>query len=365
MYFRGELAIDPSKITTIRNVKPVKIFKKLMNALTLGITSEKEEQETFTAVAILQQLNGSLRAAGINNIIRLAVDDQDLYFDTKGRENDLDDAMVQMEVKLDPIESEGFNGIYLVLEHEQDQLKYVIEISIEKTHPVGEFPIKIVLNGILSEFKSKAGESRESLEKRMEPIFKDQSVYDHFLEKKNLEFNHFVEQLALAVRKFIKTDEIINNCSKQMIRPKERVESVAHIKPVKGGQPAYYGYYGLDDYMFYSYFWSHSCYSHNLYCHDFSLVDTSGSTIMDVGETGFNANETNALNENADFEAPAGGDLTYHGDNEFQSDLESLDGYSDGGADEVDSGSGWLSGGGDSDGDTSSCSSCSSCGGCD
>jgi len=91
---------------------------------------------------------------------------------------------------------------------------------------------------------------------------------------------------------------------------------------------------------------------------DFTLVDEMGATMMEVGETGFDAGDFGALDPTADFELPGGADVSV-GDSAEVADMSASDG------------GGWLSdtfGGdsGDSGGDSgcSSCSSCSSCGGC-
>jgi len=81
MYLEGIITIDPSQLTQIKKIKPTKAFKKFLHQLTLGAVSDKEERETFTAVAILQQLNASFRNLGINNIIKISHDDIDFYHD--------------------------------------------------------------------------------------------------------------------------------------------------------------------------------------------------------------------------------------------------------------------------------------------
>ena len=112
-------------------------------------------------------------------------------------------------------------------------------------------------------------------------------------------------------------------------------------------------------------------YSHNIYCHDLMIVDGDGHDVMSVGSDGFYSGDTNTLNIDEGFEAPAGGDVDYYGENDFESEITEagLDsgGYEGFGADGDMSSS--FDFGGDSDaGDAgdggSSCSSCSSCGGC-
>ena len=161
MYYSGTLEIDPSQMTVIKKVKPTKVFAKFLDALTLGATSDKMEHETFTAVSVLQQLNMALRSMKIKNVVRLAVDNYDFYFDEKGEDDDLHKAMLEFETKVDPLESEHFNSIFMVLEHLDKNFKYLIEIQINKSHKVGEYPIKVVVNGVLTEFKLKENESRD------------------------------------------------------------------------------------------------------------------------------------------------------------------------------------------------------------
>ena len=117
MYFNGQLAIDPSQETLVEKVRPTKVFGRMLYYLTAGGLSEREEQETFTAVAILQQLNMALRSMGVTNIVRLTKDQCDFYFDEQGLEDDLKDAMEQFHMETDYYESELFEALYLVVEH--------------------------------------------------------------------------------------------------------------------------------------------------------------------------------------------------------------------------------------------------------
>ena len=370
MYFSSQLDIDPSQITRIGKVKPTKIFGRLLDFMTAGLATEKQETETFTAVSILQQLNMSLRSVKINNVIRLAVNDYDFYLDEKGEEDDLDQAMLHMEVKIDSFESQSFEAVYLVLEHEVNQIKYLIEITIAREHPVGEYPIKIKVNGVLSEFKLKQGEERKQLEKRMDGVFSNQNKYDGYIQQKEHQFNQFVEELEMAVKRFTKTDDTKTKNSKQMIRPKQKVQSKTGIQNNRNTDPMFYGYYGFSDFLFYSYMWSSMSHHNNIYVNNCNIVDESGHEVMSVGEEGFNAGESNTLNDEADFEPPTEGDVEYHGDNDFQDEIQdanlmSGDDYSGDGGESTESS--WFGGGDDVGGDSggcSSCSSCSSCGGC-
>ncbi|MBI5325341.1 MAG: hypothetical protein HZB41_08750 [Ignavibacteriae bacterium] len=366
MYLTGKIDIDPSQITVYKKVKPTKLFSKLVDALTFGSLSQKREHETFTAVAILQQLNIALRTLNVKNVIRLAVDDYDFYLDEKGEEDDLEQAMFEFKAKVDPIESEFFNTIYLVLEHNDDSIKYLIEISVYRKHKIGEYPIKINVNGVMTDLKTQDGESSEQLKARLEPIFSSQEAYDYFIKTKKTIFNSFIDELEQAVRRYIKIDDIKKTTTIQVIRPNEKVSSKEQIKHDRYADPVYYGYYGFDNYFLYSWLWADMLFSHNMYVNDFYMVDSLGNEVMNVGTMGFNAGDYNTLNSDASFEPPGAGDISYYGENEYEDTLADANLIEDSAADtEADTSSDWLSDDYDNiSGDDMSYNACSSCGSC-
>ena len=122
MYFSGSLTVDPSQLTNIKKVRPQKAFRRMLYQLTAGLVSDQEEHETFTAVAILQQLNQVLRQLGVTNIIRLAHDDIDFYHDTEGKENDLKEAFDTYDLTISDAMSQVFSQLFLVVDHQQEGL---------------------------------------------------------------------------------------------------------------------------------------------------------------------------------------------------------------------------------------------------
>ncbi len=361
MYFAGSLAIDPSQMTVIKKVQPKRMFAKFLDAITFGQSSDKLELETFTAVSILQQINMGLRSMDIKNVVRLAMDDNDFYLDEHGKDDDIADAMFEFEAKVDPIESETFNTLYLVLEHLEGSLKYIIEISISKKHKVGEYPIQIKTNAVMSELQLKSGETREDMQNRMKIIFVDQKAYDNYLHARKLEFNQFLDRLDMSVRKFVKVDDTHKESNVKIIRPKEKVSSPKDIKSNHNSDPVFYGYYGFGNYFFYSWMWSSMLFNSGLYVNNFHMVDSYGQDVMSVGNEGFNAAEGNTFNEEADFEAPTEGDISYADGGEYSDSIDTTQMGGDAG--DTGESSFMDSFMGDSD-TSSSCSSCSSCGGC-
>lgn len=381
MYFTGDLSIDPAHATKIESKKPSKVFGKLFYYLTAGSLSEKEEHETFTAVSILQQLNTVMRSLGINNIVRLSQDDHDFYLDESGREDDLQEAMEEFEITVDPILSEVFKTLYMVLEHEDDHLKYLIEIQIKRKHKVGEYPIAVQVNGVIRDMRLQAGEDQAALKKRMEGVFSAQDNYERFVNSRRAAFDSFVNELDQSIRKFIRVDDIKRKTDSAIIRPKKPVAGREEIRRSTDmdAAPVYHGYHGIGDYFFYAWMWSSMSHSHNIHIHNVNVVDEAGNTMMEVGEQGFDAGDSNALNPEESFEPPQGEDISFNEGHEFDQefsdasvstgdDASVLSASADSGdSGDSDSGS-WFDsfgfGGGDSDSGGSSCSSCSSCGGC-
>ncbi len=371
MYFSGTLSVDPSQETTIDTIQPTKVFKKLLHFLTLGGSSEREEIETFTAISILQQFNMAFRSLGLNNIVRLAKDDLDFYLDTEGKTDDLKEALEKFELETDAFNSEYFKSLFLVVEHEDDNLKLLIEVRISRVHAVGEFPIQVKVNGLIKEFKSKPDENPEAIKTKLQNVFSDQNVYDQFIREKKTCFDAFMKNLELEIQKFIHSDKIINSTQANIIRPKEPVKDRSRISHSRDRDPVYHGYHGGDDFLFYAFFWSSMCHHNHIYCNNVHILDDHGHEVMSVGEVGFDAGENQTLNPEESFEVPSDADTTVSSGSEFDEDISNFDVDPSGmavDADSVDSGGSWFdsfTGGDDGGGvDTSSCSSCgSSCGG--
>ena len=153
MLLTAKLTIDPSEVTKIVKVKPTKVFGKILYRMTLGVISAKEEQETFGALSILQSINRALMNCGVNNIIRLAHDDKDFYLDLEGKKDDLKLAMDKYAENMDQPMDCFYKNLLLICEHEDNEFKYLIEISINKNHSVGDYPIEISISGAMKQFK--------------------------------------------------------------------------------------------------------------------------------------------------------------------------------------------------------------------
>lgn len=369
MYLNATIGIDPSQLTQLTRVKPSKIFGKLFYYLTAGLSGERRELETFTAVSVLQQLNMAMRSLKITNIVRLAIDGTDLYLDEQGRPDDLDEAMKHVEVRgrvTNDTEIAFFERILLVLEHDLDNLRLLIQIDIERVHPEDEFPILVRIDGLLRDFDAQQGEDPAALRQRMAPSFGDQDRYEQLLSTRESEFEAFVDELVNAIRKQVRVDEVSIDIEQRMIRPQTRVDSRAAMRRRldDAHDDLFYGYHGFEDAFLYAWVWSELSHEHAVHVSDVALVDESGRAVLDVGPEGFDAGDGATLDPDQPFEAPDGADVTFHSGSDY-ADTWTPEVDATSGASDTDSG-GWLDGVFDSSGfDSGGASSCdSSCGGC-
>ena len=324
MYFDGTLTIDPAQLTNIEIKKPENTFGHLLQVLTGGLASKKEEIETFTAVAILQQVNLACQNLGINNIVRLAKDDLDFFLDTEGRDDDLNEVLEKFRLQTDRYESELFDKIFLVLEHQEDLIKYLIEIDINRRHSVGDYPIEIKINGVLTEFKA-SGDSGAAVQEKMKSIFSSQEKYETFVREKQATFDQFVERFEQSLRRSIRVEDIKTRTNLKMVRPKKPLRNKKDIPHHTDAAPDYHGYYGFGDFFFYAWLWSSMAHTSHIHCHNFDLVDEQGQTMMAVGDEGFDAGATETLNPEADFEPPEGGDVEFLSGHDYDADFADAD----------------------------------------
>ncbi len=392
MYFSGRLEIDPAEMTEFRRVKPTKAFGKLCYYLTAGLAGSKREVETFTAVSILQQLNMAMRSLGIDNIVRLAVDDVDIYLDTEGRSGDLQHAMESFAVGAGHDGMADFQTLALVVEHHDADFKYLIDVHVDRVHGLHEYPITLVINGIVNELSLSDGDTADGLidaaqcKKHLVPFFADNQTYKRYTGGKKHRFDIFVEQVRRAISEQIHVDNVISHTRKNILRPKARIKNRSQVKS-RGdsdyGDPIFYDYYGFDSGFFYCWLWSELCYDYGIHISETTIVDDGGHDVIDIGATGFDAGEVATLDPDVPICMPETSDAVVHGDNAYADELAPMISASSApsapaeddsdiknmSVGESDSGSSWLgsllSGGDDSSGGGASCgSSCgSSCGG--
>jgi len=370
MYMNGYVDIDPSHATEIRR-KPTKGFRRFAEILTGGALSQQEEQETFTALAILQEINVAMRTLGITDVVRFTKDDVIIYDDSDGESSD------DMGIVLEKLKRESglgkssvFKSMSLLLEHHLSEITLIIEVRINRTHFVGGYPIRIAVNGLSTQFQSQSDDL--SLKDRLEQTFADQESYETFENDLRTQFDNFMLQLELTVRQKMSIDDARRSTQLNIVRPRseDKLSPASNFssqtsddQSSTNSDPVFQRYHSGSDAFAYCWLWSSMMHSHGTHVQDATIVDEQGQRLMTVGEEGFNAGESTALDPSTPFEEsdaslfdPTAGGL---GDDA----TSRMSGFS--GGDDGASGSSWLDSfgfGGDSDGGDSG-SGCSSCGG--
>jgi len=364
MYFSADIKIDPAQETVLNPVRPTHAFGRLLFHLTAGRLSAKEEQETFTAVSILQQLNRALRSVGVTNIVRLSKDEVDFYFDEEGRTDDLKEAMDRFSLETDHYESELFDALYLVVEHLDQTFKYLIEAEVHRIHPPGQPPIKLTLNAVPLDFETEDDDTA-ALESKLAGVFASQDSYDTFQLRHQTHFDSFVGRLRQTLSGFIRCDSIDVERQACVIRPSKPVRHMSDMEHERRAaaqpQPIYHGYAGFDNFFLYAWLWSSISHANHIHYHNVTIVDGHGDPVYDVGDTGFNAGEGAAMDPEQEFATPESTDLSFHGGHGYEDAVNEISMTA--GAEGESTGASWLDFGSDAGDGGSSCSSCSSCGG--
>lgn len=115
MFLSADLHIDPSQITVIKRINSANMLYRLYDILTADIAGKTIEQETFTAISILNQIQMGLVKLNVDNVVRINVDNYDYFFDTEGVQHDLYEAFLTLEKQIHPMESQRFNILELVI----------------------------------------------------------------------------------------------------------------------------------------------------------------------------------------------------------------------------------------------------------
>lgn len=308
MYWYGHMAIDPSHLTTVRR-KPTKGFRRFAELLSMGLLSEKEELQTFTALAILQDINRVFRSLEITDLVRFSKDDEILYEDKDSR--DTDDMRMMLERVETPTTSSTaatdgtslFNSLSLLVEHHLPNMAVVIEVRILRAHAVGFYPIQIVANGLAAEFAGTA--DRDQLEGQMELSFAQQASYDALTKELNDEFEQFMNRLELAIRQQMQINDLHKVIRPKLLRPRHE-DAAAGLQPAglqptganvgnSPQDPVFERYGGNSDALMYCWLWSSMLHSNNLHINNTTVVDESGQELFNINSEGIDAGETSAL----------------------------------------------------------------------
>ena len=292
MLFTGQISVDPSEITKIRKVEPTSFFKRLLHTISNGKIKDLIEEENFTAVSILQQLSKVMMSMGIKNIIRLSHNDHDYYLDRHGDEDDLERALENYSSEVKTDKSISFTHLSMVLEHNEDTFHYYLEIKVNRSHKVGDYPIEIKVNALINEFFEHLID-KHRLKNKMEHVFRSQDAYDFYCTSKLKEFSHFLEMMGEEIKQFIPIDDLIIEYSPVIILPTDGISHPEEIvlKDYSKG-PAFHGYYQSNERLWYAYLWPELCSDHDTYVHNTLIYSGSGNQIGELGDQGIEAGDS-------------------------------------------------------------------------
>lgn len=351
MYMSGSLTIDPSKLSHIRR-KPTKGFRRIAEILTIGLIAEHEVHQTFSALSILQQVNSVLRSLGITDVVRFTKDDEVVYEDPDS--NDTDD----MRLVLDRIAKDSrslsstiFSRMSLLVEHHLPEITLVIEVRIQRTHAIGQYPIQIIVNGLASSFsEEEAGTATE----KMNQSFEDQLGYNAFTDHFREQFDDFLQELEDAVGRHMQVDKVHRSSEAKILRPSQPSDGTTRnttaafsaggdSAPSQHSDPVFQRYDSTSDAFAYCWMWSTFMNLHDIQPQDVTIVDERG------GEVGV------VDSEGQEHDSAGSYDSAFAGSDESSRNIA-----------DTDTGSGfssWLSSFGGFDGSDSSGGGDSSCGG--
>lgn len=319
--------------------------------MTGGAIADKVETQTFAAVSILQQLYRVLKSSEIDNIIQLSQDNIDFYMDEEGKEGDLKEALDKFDLEINDAMSELFGTLNMVLEHHDTNFSYLIDVKVNRSHEVGEYPIEIVINGLMKDMQAGDSETGASMKAKMENIFASQESYDAYVNEKRSKFESFADALQMNIKKFMKVDDVKVEHENKVMIPKEGANNPGEMRRnVDAYDPVHRGYYGYNDSYFYGYYWGSMMHDHHTVINNTYIVSDDGDTVGSIGADGIDAGDSTMFDPEADYDSKLS--------SPEMAENDSTDSNTD-----SDGGSWWGSDGdGDSD-SSSSCSSCSSCGG--
>jgi hypothetical protein len=257
------------------------------------------------------------------NAIALIIDNQVLYEDREGRQDDLIDLMHAFHENK-AVFGTSFKLLRLVVEHEEAGLHFVIEVMARSEHHVDETAARVVIGARISDFEPRDGESAEAFRARVEPLLKTPAV----AEAHRVQFESFVSRLADALRGSLADAQItVREAEAQVEKPSRTAARPAHA-PTDLRYDPYVNYYPnrLGD-LLPMMMWS-SMLSWSMMPH-YAVVDTLGNDIASTDDLSQNDMESVANGEDTDF---GGDDFGDGGDSDGGGD------FGDGGSDDFGGG---------------------------
>ncbi|WP_086932374.1 hypothetical protein [Agarilytica rhodophyticola] len=336
MYFESNFDLKPAPNIKDTLERPSKVFKKIYSLVTGGLTPT-ERLQTEVMLSILQSVNVKLREIDIDHLVKLSADSTDIYCEKQNGPKDLSEAIQSFAVQMQGDSAKLYKSFMLVLTHDYEGLRFLIEISIKRRVKVGESPVHVTVSAVINEFKRALGETDEKLQDRLQKVIANSKLLAEKRKKYLKSFKGFVEKLNVQMSSIAHLEKTLE----QITRAKMMVPHSRNCNsPRRRSQASslHHDYYCLDDCTDYlwSWFFTMCDYASNSDFSSFELNDESGATLalsFDRYSDGIESSSTSGNDSDSDSSSSWIGDF--------------------------------FSGGDSGSSSSSSCSSCSSCGGGD
>lgn len=194
---------------------------------------------SLEAAMVVEAARTALRRLGATNAVALVIDEQVLFQDREGREDDLGDLYLAFHSHA-PVFGKDFSVLRLTVEHEEPGLHIVMEIQARSTHPEGEPAARVVVSGRVKAFEARPGEDAEEYRARVEPLTRDSATW----EMHRHQFETFVTRVADALRGALPESRVAVRSADALVQKPSRVpvarESPPPLSPQYDPHDRYY-----------------------------------------------------------------------------------------------------------------------------
>ncbi len=166
MYMNRRIKVNLTKENEGKLEKPSKVFNKIKAVFSGGMTPA-ETGRAEVMLCVLQRVNKSLRAAKICNLVSLAVNDQTIYQDQKGIDNDLKEGVLNLIHGQNENNITVFKRLEQIVEYSTGDILFVYDINVLQKPKKGEPPVTITVSGFPSLFKFQKKEKITNFESRI------------------------------------------------------------------------------------------------------------------------------------------------------------------------------------------------------
>ena len=189
--------------------------------------STGEMRAALEAAAVVDAVRQAFQRLGITNAVSLVIDDQVLYQDREGKQDDLGDLFLAFHENASVFGKE-FTLLRLAIEHEEAGLHTVLEVIARGVHPESEPAARVVISGRVRDFEPRPGEDAEAYRRRVEPLTQNPTLY----QAHRAQFDAFVSRVADAIRAAMPEGRVeVRAAEAMVVRPSTRPERTRRPEP--------------------------------------------------------------------------------------------------------------------------------------